>query len=61
MCIRDRDTIVWLDGQVLGKPKNREEAMQMLRDMSGRTQMCIRDRRRRGVVAYARIEPLRFV
>ena len=31
------DTIVWLDGQVLGKPKNREEAMQMLRDMSGRT------------------------
>ena len=31
------DTIVWLDGHVLGKPKNREEAMQMLRDMSGRT------------------------
>ncbi len=31
------DTIVWLDGRVLGKPKDREEAMQMLRDMSGRT------------------------
>ena len=37
------DTIVWMDGkvlgkpEVLGKPKNREEAMQMLRDMSGRT------------------------
>ena len=35
------DTIVWLDGQVLGKPKNREEAMQMLRDMSGRTMKCL--------------------
>lgn len=31
------DTIVWLDGKVLGKPKDREEALQMLRDMSGRT------------------------
>ncbi|MEL5894895.1 Maf-like protein [Bacteroides sp. GD17] len=31
------DTIVWLDGRVLGKPKDREDAMQMLRDMSGRT------------------------
>lgn len=31
------DTIVWLDGKVLGKPADREEAMRMLRDMSGRT------------------------
>lgn len=31
------DTIVWLDGKVLGKPKDREEALQMLRDMSGRS------------------------
>lgn len=31
------DTIVWLDGRVLGKPADREEALQMLRDMSGRT------------------------
>lgn len=31
------DTIVWLEGKVLGKPKDREEALQMLRDMSGRT------------------------
>lgn len=31
------DTIVWLDGRVLGKPGDREDAMQMLRDMSGRT------------------------
>ena len=31
------DTIVWLNGRVLGKPHDREDAMQMLRDMSGRT------------------------
>lgn len=31
------DTIVWLHGKVLGKPKDREDALRMLRDMSGRT------------------------
>lgn len=31
------DTIVWLDGKVLGKPREREDALQMLRTMSGRT------------------------
>lgn len=31
------DTIVWLDGRVLGKPKDREDALCMLWDMSGRT------------------------
>ena len=31
------DTIVWLDGRVLGKPKDGEDALCMLRDMSGRT------------------------
>lgn len=31
------DTIVWLDGRVLGKPADRKEALQMLRDMSSRT------------------------
>ena len=31
------DTIVCLDGRVLGKPRDREDALQMLRDMSGRT------------------------
>lgn len=31
------DTIVWLDGRVFGKPADRKEALQMLRDMSGRT------------------------
>ena len=28
------DTIVWLDGQVLGKPADREDALRMLRQMS---------------------------
>ena len=31
------DTIVWLDGKVLGKPRDRGDALQMLRTMSGRT------------------------
>lgn len=31
------DTIVWLDGQVLGKPVDREDALRMLRTMSGRS------------------------
>lgn len=31
------DTIVWLDRKVLGKPEDREDALQMLRKMSGRT------------------------
>lgn len=31
------DTIVWLDGKVLGKPRDREDVLQMLRTMSGRT------------------------
>ena len=31
------DTIVWLDGKVLGKPRDREDALQMMRTMSGRT------------------------
>jgi len=31
------DTIVWLDGRVLGKPHSRAEAREMLRSLSGRT------------------------
>ena len=31
------DTNVWLAGKVLGKPRDREDALQMLRTMSGRT------------------------
>jgi septum formation protein len=30
------DTIVFVDGTALGKPKNREEAMEMLRQLSGK-------------------------
>ena len=30
------DTIVWLDGKVIGKPANREEAISMLQSISGR-------------------------
>ena len=31
------DTIVWLDGEVLGKPRDEEEACAMLRKLSGKT------------------------
>jgi septum formation protein len=31
------DTIVWLNGQMLGKPHDKEEAEQMLRQLSGQT------------------------
>lgn len=35
------DTIVYLDGRVLGKPKDEDEAHQMLRDLSGKTHQVI--------------------
>lgn len=35
------DTIVYLDGEVLGKPRNEEEAKQMLRKLSGRTHQVV--------------------
>ena len=31
------DTIVWLDGKMLGKPKDEDEARAMLRQLSGKT------------------------
>lgn len=31
------DTIVWLDGEVLGKPRDEQDARHMLRALSGRT------------------------
>ncbi len=31
------DTVVWIDGRVLGKPHSRQEAAAMLRRLSGRT------------------------
>lgn len=35
------DTIVWLDGIVMGKPKNEEEACDMLRRLSGHTHQVV--------------------
>ena len=35
------DTIVWLDGIVMGKPKDEEDARQMLRNLSGKTHQVI--------------------
>ena len=35
------DTIVYLDGQVLGKPKDEGEACQMLRNLAGKTHQVI--------------------
>lgn len=35
------DTIVWLDGRVLGKPADEKEACQMLRDLSGKIHQVI--------------------
>lgn len=31
------DTIVWCDGQMMGKPKDEDEARRMLRNLSGKT------------------------
>lgn len=44
------DTVVIIDGRILGKPENREEAVDMLQCLSGRshkviTGVCLRDRR----------------
>lgn len=35
------DTVVWLDGMVLGKPKDVEEAKDILRKLSGKTHQVI--------------------
>lgn len=35
------DTIVWVDGEVLGKPKDREDAYGMLRKLSGKTHQVV--------------------
>ena len=36
-CVIGADTIVYLDGEILGKPKSPEEAVQMLMRMQGKT------------------------
>ena len=35
------DTVVWASGEILGKPKDREDAVAMLRKLSGRTHEVI--------------------
>lgn len=35
------DTIVWIDGKVLGKPADRNEAVEMLRALSGKSHQVI--------------------
>src|SRR5680860_1795841 len=35
------DTIVWLDGKVLGKPRNEKNARQMLQNLSGKEHQVI--------------------
>ena len=35
------DTIVWLDGEVMGKPQDEEDARRMLRALSGKTHQVI--------------------
>ena len=35
------DTIVWLEGKALGKPKNKEEANEMLRSLSNKSHEVI--------------------
>ena len=37
MLVVAADTIVWLDGKILGKPHSREEASEMLQLLSGRS------------------------
>ena len=48
------DTIVWLDGQCIGKPGNKTEAIQMLSRLSGKqhivyTGICLRTKARKHV------------
>jgi septum formation protein len=48
------DTIVWLDGKYIGKPADKEEAVEMLQQLSGRqhsvyTGICLKSRSRKVV------------
>lgn len=36
-CVVGSDTIVWLDNEIIGKPKDRQDAYRILRTLSGRT------------------------
>ncbi|MCD7937763.1 MAG: Maf-like protein [Tannerellaceae bacterium] len=60
------DTIVWLDGIVLGKPQDREDAIRILGDLSGNTHqvitgVCIVTQQKRvefSVISTVRFAPL---
>ena len=52
------DTIVWIDNQVLGKPKNRAVAIEMLHQLSGRkhtvyTGVCLKTTQKERVFSAA--------
>lgn len=52
------DTIVWIDNQVLGKPKNRAVAIEMLHQLSGRkhtvyTGVCLKTTQKERVFSVA--------
>lgn len=62
------DTIVWLEGKVFGKPKDKEEASSMLKALSGKTHqvitgVCISTQNKRKVfsviseVRFAKLNP----
>ncbi len=58
------DTIVWLEGQAIGKPKNSEDALNMLKNLSGKTHevissFCISTKSQQIVVSD--ISKVRFV
>ena len=36
-CVVGSDTVVWLDNEIIGKPKDRDDAYRILRKLSGRT------------------------
>ena len=52
------DTIVWIDGMVLGKPKGRSGAIAMLRQLSGRkhtvyTGVCLKTNQKKRIFSVA--------
>ena len=36
-CVVGADTIVWLDGEIIGKPRDPEDAVNILKKLSGKT------------------------
>ena len=40
-CVLSADTVVYLDGEILGKPKDEKDAFNMLKKLSGKTHLVI--------------------